>query len=147
MPEPEDQSLSTGLPVEASGDEDFLYHLYRGGELLATGKALEARDELERAFQLKPENPKAQNLLGLVYFKLGLLERAAEVYYRLVEDNPSDATLRVNLGLVYLKVGQVDQSIRELGCPHVVSAAPPSAQLSGPGLRPARSAHQGDQRL
>src|SRR5450432_1407555 len=114
MPEPEDQSPSMGLPVEASGDEDFLYHLYRGGELLATGKALEARDELERAFQLRPENPKAQNLLGLVYFKLGLLERASEVYYRLVEDNPSDATLRVNLGLVYLKAGQVDRAIREL---------------------------------
>jgi hypothetical protein len=137
MPETEDQSPPMGLPAEASGDEDFLYHLYRGGELLATGKALEARDELERAFQLRPENQKAQNLLGLVYFKLGLLERAAEVYYRLVEENPSDATLRVNLGLVYLKAGQVDQAIRELEAALVLSPHHPRA-LNYLGLAYAR---------
>jgi uncharacterized protein (AIM24 family) len=137
MPETGDQSPSIRLPVEASGDEDFLYHLYRGGELLATGKTLEARDELERAFQLRPENPKAQNLLGLVYFKLGLLERAAEVYYRLVQDNPSDATLRVNLGLVYLKAGQVDQAIRELEAALTLSPQHPRA-LNYLGLAYAR---------
>ncbi len=105
-----------GMPtlMEEGVDEDFLYHLYRGGELLAAGKNLEARDELERAYHLKPQNPKAQNLLGLVYFKLGLLERAIEVYDRLVDDNPGDATLRVNLGLVYLKAGQISEAIRQL---------------------------------
>lgn len=95
-------------------DEDFLYHLYRGGELLASGKNLEARDELERAYHLKPHNQKAQNLLGLVYFKLGLLDRAIEIYDRLVQDNPADPTLRINLGLVYLKAGQISDAIAQL---------------------------------
>ncbi len=95
-------------------DADFLYHLYRGGELLAGGKNFEARDELERACHLKPRDEKAQNLLGLVYFKLGLLERAVDIYDRLVQDNPSDATLRTNLGLVHLKAGQIPQAIEQL---------------------------------
>ena len=101
-------------PNEEGVEEDFLYHLYRGGELLAAGKNLEARDELERAYHLKPQNPKAQNLLGLVYFKLGLLDRAIEIYDRLVRDNAADATLRINLGLVYLKSGQVHEAIAQL---------------------------------
>ncbi|MHB8419652.1 MAG: tetratricopeptide repeat protein [Myxococcales bacterium] len=99
---------------EAGIEDDFLYHLYRGGELLAAGKNQEARDELERAFHLKPRNQKAQNLLGLVYFKLGLLQRSAEVYEMLVQDNPTDPTLRVNLGLVHLKSGDHARAIHEL---------------------------------
>ena len=50
----------------------FLEALYRGGELLAAGQMTEARDHLERAYQMRPGNEKAQNLLGLAYFKLGV---------------------------------------------------------------------------
>jgi uncharacterized protein (AIM24 family) len=99
---------------DAGADEDFLYHLHRGGELLAAGKNLEARDELERAAHLRPRNQKAHNLLGLAYFKLGLFERAIDVYEKLVQDNPRDATLRVNLGLVHLKAGQMGEAIAQL---------------------------------
>ncbi len=111
-PEPPRDPLHEGQNGEV--DADFLYHLYRGGELLAGGKNFEARDELERANHLKPRDEKAQNLLGLVYFKLGLLERAIDIYDRLVQDNPADATLRTNLGLVHLKAGQVPQAIQQL---------------------------------
>jgi tetratricopeptide (TPR) repeat protein len=111
-PEPPREPLHDGQDGEV--DADFLYHLYRGGELLAGGKNLEARDELERASHLKPRDEKGQNLLGLVYFKLGLLDRAIEIYDRLVQDNPGDATLRTNLGLVHLKAGQIPQAIQQL---------------------------------
>ncbi|GHG85299.1 hypothetical protein GCM10012319_41780 [Comamonas sp. KCTC 72670] len=56
---------------------------------------------------------KAQNLLGLCYFKLGLFDRAAELYEMLVRDNPVDPTLRVNLGLVYLKTSALQRAARE----------------------------------
>jgi hypothetical protein len=39
----------------------------------------EARDHLERAYQMRPRDEKAKNLLGLAYFKLGDFVRAAEV--------------------------------------------------------------------
>lgn len=97
-------------PVDS---EEFLQHLYRGGELLAQGKLIEARECLESAHGQQPRSEKAQNLLGLTYFKLGLFDRAAEIYETLIRDNPVDATLRVNLGLVYLKTNALQRAIRE----------------------------------
>lgn len=94
-------------------DEEFLEQLYRGGELLAAGQVDEAKGFLERAHALQPKNEKGQNLLGLTYFKLGEFQRAAEIYELLVRDNPVDPTLRVNLGLVYLKSNTTARAVRE----------------------------------
>jgi Flp pilus assembly protein TadD len=94
-------------------EEEFLNALYQGGELLAAGKVIEAKDHLEKAYQLQPKNEKGQNLLGLTYFKLGMFDRAAEIYEALVRENPADPTLRVNLGLVFLKTNALARAIRE----------------------------------
>ncbi len=102
-----------GRGETSPADDEFLQQLYRGGELLAAGKVIEAKEFLERAHQLQPRNEKAQNLLGLCYFKLGLFDRAAELYEMLVRDNPVDPTLRVNLGLVYLKTNALQRAARE----------------------------------
>lgn len=99
---------------EASAPSDeFLQLLYRGGELLAAGNLVEAKDQLEKAFGLQPGNEKGKNLLGLTYFKLGLYDRAAQLYEMLVQENPADPTLRVNLGLVYLKTNALPRAIHE----------------------------------
>jgi uncharacterized protein (AIM24 family) len=100
-------------PEQSPVDDEFLDLLYRGGELLAAGKVIEAKDFLERAHKLQPRHEKGQNLLGLTYFKLGLFDRAAELYEMLVRDNPVDPTLRVNLGLVYLKTNALQRAVRE----------------------------------
>ena len=101
------------MAMAAPPDEEFLHQLYRGGELLAAGKVIEAKDYLEKAFTLQPKNEKSQNLLELAYFKLGLFDRAAEIYEALVNENPADPTLRVNLGLVYLKTNALARAMRE----------------------------------
>jgi len=105
--------VSTALGRDPATEEEFVKSLYTGGELLTAGKLVEAKEHLERAHQLRPKNEKAKNLLGLAYFKLGLFDRAAEVYELLVRDNPVDPTLRVNLGLVYLKTNNLQRSIKE----------------------------------
>jgi len=102
-----------GRGEKSPADDEFLQQLYRGGELLTAGKVIEAKEFLERAHQLQPRQEKAQNLLGLCYFKLGLFDRAAELYEMLVRDNPVDPTLRVNLGLVYLKTNALQRAARE----------------------------------
>lgn len=93
--------------------EEYERLLAKGGELLAQGKVIEAKDHLEKAYALDPRNEKGQNLLGLSYFKLGLFDRASEIYEVLVRENPADHTLRVNLGLVYLKTNALQRAIRE----------------------------------
>ncbi len=105
--------MATAGRRDPATDEEFLAQLYKGGELLASGKVVEAKDHLERAWQLHPRNEKAQNLLGLTYFKLGIFDKASEIYEMLVNDNPVDPTLRVNLGLVYLKTNDLPRSVRE----------------------------------
>src|SRR5260370_7838627 len=94
-------------------NDEFMQQIYRGGELLTEGKVIEAREHLERAVQLDPRNEKCKNLLGLTYFKLGVFDKAAETYGRLVSANPADPTLRVNLGLVFLKTNFLARAIRE----------------------------------
>ena len=70
---------------------------------MAQGNPADARVALEKALRYKPRNQRARNLLGLSLFKLGELPRSEEIYRALIEDHPSDPTLRVNLGLVFLK--------------------------------------------
>ena len=99
-----DRALADSTRELAS--EDFLFHLYRGSELLQDNRVHEAKEELEQALHLQPRDPKGQDLLAAVYFRLGLYPRAIQIYEQLCRDNPTDATLLVNLALCNLKTGQ-----------------------------------------
>ena len=90
--------------------EDFLFHLYRGSELLQDNRVHEAKEELEQALKLQPRDAKGQDLLAVVYFRLGLYPRAIEIYEELMRDFPNDASLAQNLSLSYLKTGQPDKA-------------------------------------
>jgi uncharacterized protein (AIM24 family) len=96
-------------------DKAYLQHLTRGGELLRADRVPEAKSELEKALALKPGDGKILNLLGLACFRLEDYGRALEIYRDLVVQQPEDASLRLNLGLVFLKTGEVDAAITELG--------------------------------
>jgi hypothetical protein len=86
--------------------EDFLYHLYRGSELLQDNCIPQAKEELERALKLQPQDTEGQGLLGVVYFRLGLYPRAIGIYEEIIKARPDEVSPRVNLGLCYLKTGQ-----------------------------------------
>src|SRR3954454_21001081 len=86
--------------------EDFLFHLYRGSELLQDNRVHEAKEELEQALRLQPRDAKGQDLLAVVYFRLGLYPRSIEIYEELYREFPRDAALTQNLSLCYLKTGQ-----------------------------------------
>ena len=90
----------------AASEDDFLFHLYRGSDLLMQERVVEAKEELERALSMQPQDAKGQDLLAGVYFRLGVYPRAIETWQRLVDAYPRDATLRVNLALALLKTGQ-----------------------------------------
>jgi Flp pilus assembly protein TadD len=94
--------------------EDFLFHLYRGSELLQDNRVLEAKEELEQALTLQPRDPKGQDLLAVVYFRIGLYPRAIQIYEQLKRDNPKDSSLKLNLSLCYLKTGQTQAARGEL---------------------------------
>ena len=95
---------------DAEVDDDFLFHLVQGGGLMRSGRMVEAKEHLEKAFSLKPDNARGQNMLGLVYFKLGLYQRAIDIGRSLIERYPEDVTLKVNLAMIQLKAGQLEQA-------------------------------------
>jgi len=74
--------------------------------MLLQDQVVEAKEELERALSLQPQDAKSQDLLAGVYFRLGVYPRAIEIWDRLVLAYPRDATLRVNLALALFKTGQ-----------------------------------------
>jgi hypothetical protein len=86
--------------------EDFLYHLFRGSELLQDNCISEAKEELERALRMQPRDIEGQGLLGVVYFRLGLYPRAIEIYEEIIRACPNEVTPRINAALCYLKTGQ-----------------------------------------
>lgn len=94
--------------------DDFLYHLYRGSEMLMQDRVMEAKVELEQALSQQPQDAKGQDLLAGVYFRLGVYPRAIELWERLVHAFPRDATLRVNLALVLFKTGQADEALAHI---------------------------------
>src|SRR5262245_49760824 len=100
-------------PRDIAG-EDFLFHLYRGSELLQDNRVHDAKAELEQALSLQPSDPKGQDLLGIVYFRLGMYPRAIAIYERLVHLHPAAVEPRINLALSYLKTGQPAQARAEL---------------------------------
>jgi uncharacterized protein (AIM24 family) len=101
-------------PADSASNEDFLFHLYRGSELLQDNRVHEAKEELERALHLQPRDSKGQDLLAVVYFRLGLYPRAIQIYEQLRKKNTNDTALLLNLALCYLKTGQPQLARRDL---------------------------------
>ncbi len=105
--------VSPGADVDPA-DADFLFHLYRGSELLRDNKVSEAKDEIEHALKMQPRDSLGQDLLARVYFRLGLYPRAIALYEAMVSDYPHEVSPRVNVALCYLKTGQPDLARQHL---------------------------------
>jgi hypothetical protein len=101
-------------PSEAVDAEDFLYHLYRGSEALSEGRLDLAKDSLETALKMQPRDPSAQDLLGKLYFKLGVYPRAIELYQEIVRQYPDSLPPRINLALAFLKTAQLREAVGHL---------------------------------
>ncbi|WP_245678504.1 tetratricopeptide repeat protein [Chondromyces crocatus] len=109
-----DRDENRPAPTDEEAAEDFLFHLHRGTELLQDNRVHAAKAELEQALSLQPSDPKGQDLLGIVYFRLGLYPRAISIYERLIHSHPEAIEPRINLALCYLKTGQPAQARGEL---------------------------------
>jgi thioredoxin-like negative regulator of GroEL len=98
------------VPSSSFDGEDFLFHLYRGNELLQDNCVSEAKEELEAALAMQPRDIEGQGLLGVVYFRLGLYPRAIQIYQDLIRACPEEVAPRINLALCFLKTGQSPQA-------------------------------------
>lgn len=115
--------MATVHPASGTGlRDDFVYHLYRGSDLLMQDRLTEARYELERALDMQPEDERGQGMLAGAYFRLGMYPLAVEVYEKLAQRHASDPILQLNLGLSLLRASSPQKAIRHLR--FVVDAEP-----------------------
>src|SRR5574341_202864 len=107
--------MRSGSEEEVEGlDEEFLFHLRRGSDLLGRGDAEGARASLERARDFRPKDAKVLGLLGQALHKLNRFDEAADVWHRVVDDNPVEPAARVNYGLSCLKARRYPEAIKQL---------------------------------
>jgi len=92
----------------------FAQYFKNARKFLQNNNIVEAKDEIEKALEIKPNDDKALNLLGMVYFKLEEYSKAADIFRQLVKRNANVTTLYTNLGLAYIKMGQYENAIPEL---------------------------------
>lgn len=85
-----------------------------GSEQLKLGRLDLAQAAFREALAGDPDNPRILALLGLTYFRGQQLAEARPIYEQLVELAPTDASHRLNLGLVYLKANEHDKAITAL---------------------------------
>ena len=94
--------------------EQIAQHLQKVGALVGSGDFGEAEGEILRVLEVQPGDLRALKLLALVRFKLGRFTEAREAYQKLAAAAPDDAAVRLNLGLIALKLDWVDEAVAEL---------------------------------
>ncbi|MGH7481999.1 MAG: BTAD domain-containing putative transcriptional regulator, partial [Longimicrobiales bacterium] len=81
-------------------------HHALGGARMAAGHYAEAAASLERALELKPNDYRAVNNLGIVFFLTGRTDRAIRLWWRATRSDPAYAFLyRSNLTEGYQQIG------------------------------------------
>ncbi len=86
----------------------------RGSDALKQGNLSVAQQQFREALDAEPDNVRILALLGLTYFRGNQFAEARPIYESLVERAPTDASHRLNLGLVYLKLNESDRAIGSL---------------------------------
>jgi hypothetical protein len=115
----------------------------RGSDLLKQGKTDEAQRAFIAALELDPDNARVLALLGLSYFRAGSFAEARVIYEQLVERAPTDASHRLNLGLVYLKLSDAERAIAALEASRALDPSQGRA-VSYLGLAYARAGRYGE---
>jgi hypothetical protein len=101
-------------PGPAGVGDDFDRAVATGNELLRSQQPALAIAPLRKALEMEPGNLRVMAMLGLACFRAGQLRESQGVYQALVSRAPRDAAHRLNLGLVYLKLGNATSAIEML---------------------------------
>lgn len=115
----------------------------RGSEFLKQGKIDQAQRIFLTALELEPDNARVLALLGLSHFRANAFAEARVIYEQLIERAPNDASHRLNLGLVYLKLNDADRAITALEASRALDPSQGRA-VSYLGLAYARAGRYGE---
>ncbi len=89
-------------------------HLALGGNYTALGDYVQAVEEYTRADALNSEDPTPDLLISRVYATTGDYAKGQQYAESAVQNNPADASLRGNLGVMYYKNSYFAEAIEQL---------------------------------
>jgi uncharacterized protein (AIM24 family) len=117
--------------MDAFDDEErrVASHLGRASEALKGDRLDEAEKEVTAALAIRSEDLRARNLIGLIHFRAHRYDAARGVYLELAKKYPDDASLRMNLGLVELRMERYPDAVTNLR--RVVELEPQNARAQG----------------
>lgn len=98
-----------------SQDKAKLYNAYfnTGLSFLQAGDFTSALENLLKAEEIRKNDPKLYDAIGLAYFGKGLMEKAEDAFNRALKLNPDYSEARNHLGLVYYRTGRYDQALSQ----------------------------------
>ncbi len=98
------------FPAPSAGSEDLIA---LGISSLKTGKYLDALSAFNKTLENEPDNARAYNGRGTVWFELSAYKRAIADYSQAVRINPDYANAYNNRGVVYFRKGGYEQAIQD----------------------------------
>ena len=81
-------------------------YLQRGQVSIALGR-------VERALEVEPEHSQANNVMGLIQWRLGKLDEADRYFQRSVDANPNNSEAHNNYGVFLCAQGKVDDAVKQ----------------------------------
>jgi tetratricopeptide (TPR) repeat protein len=89
-------------------------HLALGGNYTALGDYVKAVEEYTRDNALNPEDPTPDLLISRVYATTGDYAKGKQYAQTAVDNNPTDTSLRGNLGVMFYKTSYFAEAIEQL---------------------------------
>jgi len=107
---------------------EYAYSLeYMGDESLKAGKAEDAFNFYQKAFEFNPKNAEIISRLGNYYGNIGDHQKATEFFEKALKIEPKNIGLLFNLAIAYENTGKIDKAISNLN--KVVQIAQPNSQI------------------
>ncbi len=97
------------VSIDQQREADF--HHKMGISYLNEGNIQMAFVQLQKAFQLNPDNKEILNSLGLIYLQLEEFEKAKSLFHKAVSIDPKFSDAHHNMGVAYINTRQVKEAI------------------------------------
>ncbi|MEZ6060410.1 MAG: tetratricopeptide repeat protein [Planctomycetaceae bacterium] len=109
-----DGAIAESRAASQLGRPDYRIHKCLGIALAATGQPASGHRELERAFELHPDDPQLRFHLAMGYIRTNQRDLALQHLTASVELDPEDPITRYNLGVLYIALGNERQAVDAL---------------------------------
>ena len=123
------ESLHESASSTSAAETALTAQLATAAEQLRHEQLDEVRSALDKLLKLAPSDVRVRNLHGLFLFRTERHAESRDVFESLLLEHPTDAVLRLNLGLVELKLGDHKAAAEDLR--RVVAVEPGNQRAQG----------------